>query len=432
MEDHLRPTSPLPSLPAGTAAWRSAPAHFFVLADSGKPVFVRHGDDTDLSGLLSLLQVLVAHFDRSHENSLRWIRLPAASGGHQLVFLVRRPLILVAASRRPEAAESQLRNQLHALHSFLLSQLTQAQLAGLFARRPNLDLRPLLGATANEHIGQLCDAFARDVRYLIGCVESVRVPRRVRDQFGEALRVGAAGAPSLLYGMILLRGQLVTLIRPKSHSLHPSDLLNVFTLVGRHPQFRTVATEHWVPVCLPKFNDQGFLYAYISYLAPDLGVVFMSNEQDAFYQLQAARERVHDYMLKNRLIIEARNLDEPLHAATLLGEPSLKHFLYKSKAQVQFIQAASGDAAPPLASVVAKYSRLHAALHDHELPLKLLWCEGDEDGESSLGWNSGGCEVYCIWDAAVPRATAIRNANAIVKWAKANEQDLFILESPTL
>ncbi|KNE60636.1 hypothetical protein AMAG_18573 [Allomyces macrogynus ATCC 38327] len=45
--------------------------------------------------------------------------------------------------------------------------------------------------------------------------------------------------------------------------------------------------------------------------------------------------------------------------------------------------------------------------------------------------NSAAFELYCTWDAAVPRVTAIRNANTIAKWAKANGEDLFILDSPT-
>jgi hypothetical protein len=31
----------------------------------------------------------------------------------------------------------------------------------------------------------------------------------------------------------------------------------------------------------------------------------------------------------------------------------------------------------------------------------------------------------------VPRVQAIRNANTLVKWMKTNEEDLFIIDSPT-
>ncbi|ORZ37784.1 vacuolar fusion protein MON1 [Catenaria anguillulae PL171] len=386
---------------------------------------------------------LVSHFDGANENSLRWIRLPT---GHQLVFLVRRPLILVAACQRTDPCESQLRSQLAALHSYILSLLTQAQLSGLFARRPNLDLRPILGP-AHTQIGAVCDRFDSDLRYLFGCVESVRVPAAVRRKFGDALKAGATTSSSstaspatggLLYGMIIYHGHLITLIRPKSHSLHPSDLLNVFTMVASHREFRVMpGTEHWVPMCLPKFNDQGFLYAHVTYVTSELGVVLMTGEVGAFAEMHEAKERVHEYMLKNGLILESKHLESPLDAGSpLIQEPHLKHFVYKSKAHVQFLQIGStgGDyhTAPSADLIQTKYARLSAALHDRETPLKLLWCEGDQDGHSYMGWNSGGCEVYAIWDAAVPRATATRNANAIVKWVKANEEDLFILESPTL
>ncbi|KNE64339.1 hypothetical protein AMAG_09366 [Allomyces macrogynus ATCC 38327] len=410
-----------------SAAWRQQSKHFFVLADSGKPVYVRHGDETSMTGLLSLLQVLVAQCQRHHDDVLRSVQLPPPAG-HLLVFLVRRPLILVAAARTRES-EPQLRAQLAALHSFLLSQLTQAQLAALFARHPNLDLRPLLGAAAAAQLTHLCDAFGTDVRFLMACVESVPVARAVRKRFGSALLRGSEGRPNLLYGMLLHgAGQLISLIRPKSHSLHPSDLFNVFTLVTTHPQFRS--SEHWIPVCLPKFNDQGFLFAYISYITPEMGLVLMSSDKEAFFEMQATREAVIDYMLKNGLVLESKALDQPMYAADLVHEPTCKHFIYKSKAHVQYVQSAvpTGMA---LSKLTAKYAKLHAALHDRDAPMKLLWLEGDEDGESTLCWNSAAFELYCTWDAAVPRVTAIRNANTIAKWAKANGEDLFILDSPT-
>jgi hypothetical protein len=194
---------------------------------------------------------------------------------------------LVAAAQPDQGSEMQLRSQLHALHSFILSFLTQAQINLLFQRHPNLDLRPIIEGSKHQLIG-LCAAFQQESRFLIGCVESMRVPKDIRKKFGAALQTTTLGLSKLLYGMILYQGKLISLIRPRTHSLHPSDLFNLFTLITGNPQFAT--SEHWLPVCLPKFNDAGFLFMYITFLTPDMGLVLLSGDKEAFFEMKNAKE----------------------------------------------------------------------------------------------------------------------------------------------
>ena len=63
------------------------------------------------------------------------------------------------------------------------------------------------------------------------------------------------------------------------------------------------ASESWTPVCLPKFNDSGFLHSYVCFIAPDVCLLLISTKQDVFYefsncknlimQVQSIKHRTH-------------------------------------------------------------------------------------------------------------------------------------------
>lgn len=46
-------------------------------------------------------------------------------------------------------------------------------------------------------------------------------------------------------------------------------------------------SETWLPICLPKFNAEGFVHAYISYVMEDVALVFVGADRDGFEGLRA-------------------------------------------------------------------------------------------------------------------------------------------------
>jgi hypothetical protein len=69
----------------------------------------------------------------------------------------------------------------------------------------------------------------------------------------------------------------------------------------------------------------------------------------------------------------------------ITNEIQLKHFLFKSKSLVQFTQSPIPHDMDKEV-LVRKYAKLHASMHDRECPTRLIWLEGDQEGESILGW----------------------------------------------
>lgn len=75
--------------------WLNEKEHVFVLSSAGKPIYSLHGNEDKLATLCGVMQALVSVV---HANQDTIISIHAV--GFKFVFLVKGPLILVAASRR--------------------------------------------------------------------------------------------------------------------------------------------------------------------------------------------------------------------------------------------------------------------------------------------------------------------------------------------
>jgi hypothetical protein len=168
-----------------------------------------------------------------------------------------------------------------------------------------------------------------------------------------------ARTDKLLYGLVVAGGRLVSVIRPKRHSLHPSDLQLIFNMLFESGGVQAGGGENWIPLCLPGFNNRGYLYMYVSFLstkrnkaaedseAPkssnsgrddEVAVLLISADKESFYDLKQMRDNVVALLDKTGSMDIIKN-------AVLKGRPSttdlvpgtqLRHFLYKSRANVQF------------------------------------------------------------------------------------------------
>lgn len=60
--------------------------------------------------------------------------------------------------------------------------------------------------------------------------------------------------------------------------------------VNAQTTFKT--SESWVPLCLPNFNDSGFLHAHVSFICENVCLLLLSTKQDSFYQLSQCKESI--------------------------------------------------------------------------------------------------------------------------------------------
>lgn len=134
------------------------------------------------------------------------------------------------------------------------------------------------------------------------------------------------------------------------------------------------SSETWLPMCLPKFNANGFVYALIDYVRETVGLIFVSADKEGFESLQEWKrgvigvsvrpqrvshltaERSAEQKLEEEKVfakLETAALSDPYLAserchshfqrscaecesdAVEVGFPGLRHFWYKSRQNVQ-------------------------------------------------------------------------------------------------
>ena len=304
-----------------------------------------------MNGYIGIIQTIISFFEGANDPLMGF-----TAGGTRFVVVTEGPLYFVAISKLGES-DAQLRVQLEALYMQILSTLTLPALTQLFSNRPNTDLRRPLGGTETL-LSSLADTFTKgSASALLSALECLKIRKSQRHAIDNTLL--KARTDKLLYGLIVAGGRLVSVIRPKRHSLHPSDLQLIFNMLFEAKSIEAGGGENWIPLCLPGFNSSGYLYMYVSFLASQqeseatadrpstassaspedkVAVLLISADKESFYELQKMRDEVVSQLEKNGsmgIITAAVRSGRPTTTDIVPGS-QLRHFLYKSRSNVQF------------------------------------------------------------------------------------------------
>ncbi|OJD15452.1 hypothetical protein AJ78_04293 [Emergomyces pasteurianus Ep9510] len=286
-------------------AWKKKRKHFLILSQAGKPIYTRHGDSGLISDYIGIIQTIISFYEESGDTLKSF-----SAGKARIVILSQGPLYLVAVSRLFEN-DIQLRAQLEALYMQILSTLTLPSLNHLFSVRPSTDLRRPLQGTESL-LSSLADSFTKgSPSTLLSALECLKIRKAHRQTINNTLL--KSRADSLLYGLVVAGGRLVSVIRPKKHSLHPGDLQLIFNMIFEADGVKAGGGDSWIPVCLPGFNNSGYLYMYVSFLDlrgdenhianqdtnkdDSVAIILISPDKESFYLLREMRDSVVEVII---------------------------------------------------------------------------------------------------------------------------------------
>ncbi|KAF8635850.1 hypothetical protein AX15_000042 [Amanita polypyramis BW_CC] len=449
---------------------RYQPRSYFVLTNAGKPVFARteEKDADNMTSIIGVMQALISVFLDDHDK-LRYIN----AGKTQINFLMRPPLYYVCVSSWGEP-ESVTRSHLEYLHLQILSVVTAGQLRRIFERRTNFDLRRLLDG-AESFLLSLLDRVEFDLAMSMSSLHCLKLDLNLRKRVAEAL-VPHSKIKDILYVILVVSAQIAALIRPKKHSIHPADIHIILNTIQSPSVFNSPAPASWIPICLPKYNSQNFVHAYISFLhrpesessgqasasvpefgetsgprsdvshylgtgkedvqSPDVVLVCISTGADMDvirgWSNNASQKLENDGLLGG--IIDACRSRNTIYSVSDLGIPGLRHFVYKSRAHVQVTMPIFEE---PYDDITAKrrlvtlYQTLYDAIHaksGQEGTLKLQYLR--TENESLLGWITQPFEIYLSLSQWLPKSAAVNAANAVARWVKKEEGRLFLYDAP--
>jgi len=286
-----------------------------------------------------------------------------------------------------------------------------------------------------------------------------------------------------LYIILIARGQVITLVRPKKHSIHPADLHILINTVYSPSIVNSPASASWIPVCLPKFNPAGFVNAYITFLRrpdadqishqrtagdnergiPDsistrnaaessqgatswqatrliedsgIGLVCISGGGE-FETVRAWCDTVTQKLSDDgslEALVKAVDSGKTSYFASQLGIPGLRHFVYKSRPHVQITLPTFEEPYDTLDSqrrIVTLYQILHDAIHAKSGQtgnLKLQYIRTEK--EIVMGWITQPFELYVALSPRLPKTAVINAANAVTRWVKKEESQLFLRDAP--
>lgn len=412
------------------ARWRRHRKHFFVVSASGKPVYSRYGDEQRLAPFMASLMALVS-FVEDAGDALRYF----VAGALQVVFLRRGPMLFVVLASTSEH-RTDLARELHYMSSQLVSILTATTLTTIFASRADYDLRDLLTATDNLLLDNMCHLLGHDAGYMMGAIEPVPLAPAVRGAVAAAL--ARAACPELLYAFLFCGTRLVQCVRPRRFTLDPVDFHVLVNFIRTSTSERSSRT--WTPICLPAFDERGFLHAFVYHVAADTILVLLSTKVDAYYRMAACAQRIEADLAAARVLdaLAAAAAHPPLAALAALDQ-NLQHFVYRSTALRQIVvPALEGPYAAPreqkrLLRVYQKARQETRALAadapgDAPLPSKVYYKSSRYETVVSFVTQTG--ELHVAVCPSASKSLALKAAALVLRWVADREKELFIPSFP--
>ncbi|PWA88841.1 Vacuolar fusion protein MON1 [Artemisia annua] len=430
-------------------SWRKRKKHFFILSNSGKPIYSRYGDEHKLAGFSATLQAIISFVENGGDR----VKLVRA-GKHLVVFLVKGPIYLVCISCTEEPYES-LRGQLELLYGQMILILTRS-IDRCFEKNSKFDMTPLLGGT-DSVFSSIIHSFSWNPATFLHAYTCLPLAYPTRQAAGAILQDVADSG--VLFAILMCKDKVVSLVGLQKSALHPDDMLLLANFIMSSDSFRT--SESFSPICLPRYNTMAFLYAYVQYLDADTYLTLLTTSSQAFFHLKECRIRIETVLSKSNVLNEVqRSLSEGgLRISDLPVDPSARsgslfhlnqrkpatdsqdrpvdiggpaglwHFMYRSIYLDQYVSSefASPISGPPQQKRLYRaYQRLYASMHDKGVGPHKTQFRRDEN-YVLLCWVTPDFELYAAFDPLADKAVAIRICNRVCQWIKDVENEIFLV-----
>jgi len=336
----------------------------------------------------------------------------AEAGGARVACAETSTMIYAVSSRCGDGVGT-LVNQLEHVRATMTSCVTNVALEEALVRNPRFDVgRALEMATrAEARLSACASGLSRETPYVFGTYRSVGLESGVRKACAKALGDATRAVSKPFAGVVFGAddGRLVTYVKPRGNrpaTISPKDmivLMNYARVMSRaeadsattSEEPSTSRAETFGRVCLPEFNSNGFMHAYVSYVVAQVqknedddeenksdsdesmrtvGVCFLTASADALEECRVARDALETKLnadgslakVATAVRTELSIADLPSEALGGFqaenGEPLL-HFVYNRPARHQHVSSAT----PPGEDVEAmtrSYAALYASMRE--------------------------------------------------------------------
>ena len=491
--------------------------HFFILSTAGKPIYSMNGSDDVIMGYMGFITTIVSTFQENMKEEIKSVNY---GDDLKIVIMNKDPLILVAMTKLKhenminnggEEDDSVLIGQLNTLYNYLLAVLSKSTILKNFQNRMNYDLRKILTPLDFSNLDSLCmkltyglstselltpynipglDFFLSQL--LDSSLQSAKITNTTRSRLNSILlsckklkiKDSKSKAPSRLFdisdsgdketflGDDLLfafltssSGKILSMMKPKNHTLSKEDLKVLFTMISSisTPSDDSQSTEDlWIPLCMPDFNPNGFLYVFVkkidlsgyvivdgNHIPPQpIIITLISGNKNSFFQQQELSKHIISSMINSESFRNA--LSSELLASNNLSilndikVPLIKHFIYRLKRYNQCFMSNArhfnnekGDTScVTILELVYFYSTLHnnkatdfssePAIKKHNK--RLTYSKWKISGNTIVGFmlSDSTSEFYCLCNGDITSQDLIRQSLKIIKWCEKYHRRIFV------
>jgi len=299
------------------------------------------------------------------------------AGNRKIVFLLKQSIYFVSISSTNEP-ECILLKQLDFLYQKILFILT-IKVHSILENNPATDLRTLLGSDSDRILRTACAGDAVPLPVAFHSLPTLVIEKSLREDVFGHLKVAVESSKAAM-GLLLHDGNVFAIQNNPNIdlSIGTGDAILLANFITKSTVFKSQDQQYWVPICLPGFNAQGYLQAYVSTInirdardgidgvAMFMVLIAVSNDPDSFKELIAGKMYMEKASrlpeINTRLTLELSS--SVLNANKYRDQFDCLHFLYKmspvqkkgSENKVGICQYIISDGKFPLHSTAEKES----------------------------------------------------------------------------
>ncbi|CAH6718895.1 putative vacuolar fusion protein Mon1p [[Candida] jaroonii] len=434
---------------------------FFILSSSGKPIYSLNGGDELIIGFTGLITTIISSFQHQLNEDIVVID----SGDVKISVLNRDPLILVSISKINYEMSmnqitndyQQLKNQLHSLYNYLLCILSRPTITKSFQNRMNYDLRKMLTDVDFKNLDDMAmkltyglsgdsdndDSFEFFLSQLVNGFPTSKISYTIRSKLNSLLLHHRID--EILFGLLTsnLR-RIITMIKPKVHNISNSDIDFLLRIIkNNNKNIKDIETEDlWIPICLPEFNSNGFVYVYVKtfdlakILVIDgkyyedsqlINIVLISTNKNNFFKVKEMANKI----IENIIQLELKDkLYQELSNYTINLPPTINHFVYRDLKHKDLKQCLISNNPKDCNSII-KYVYYYSNLYNSKS--STIQSLTQESGNRKLSYIKYDVITFSIIDdnyefyaiGSGELSDLISDGLKVVKWIKSNDKRFF-------
>lgn len=387
--------------------------HVLVFTKAGKPVWARHGDEEANSVLMGILFTLFSIVEEN-DDVLQEIEL---GGGSKMVYYHIEPLILVSIGF---GTGKQMHFELQIVRDQILSLISGGEIKRRYELSSTFDLRRYI-CGSERFLHSICDSIETDPAFFLQSTQLVPLSAAKRDAIGSILSScrDPGTDPGLVFSLLCIDSRVLCMCQDKHlPKFHPIDILLLLNLLKNQESLKD--SEVWLPICLPRLEENHSLQAHISYIPETdnrMCLVLISNNRspDTFHHLRKCKEDIGRKLIAKNLIAPVLSSSED-YLTSDAGIPELRHFMYCSNANNQVTVPSGYDS-----DCLARYRALFSMVTSGEV--KLIYRSNVKS--VNVAWKTKSFLLFAAFGPLVHRRLVIQSITKLLQWLRKRETDLF-------